>query len=69
MIIIDGSYESFVSSTEHVKIVLARFLFLSWQDGVYAFFAGLVMNFGFLVAALLAYWLLLRTVRFIGRKW
>ncbi|XP_022795306.1 uncharacterized protein LOC111333923 [Stylophora pistillata] len=54
---------------EHVKIVLSRFVFLSWHDGVYTFFAGLVVDFGFLIAGFLSYWLLLRIVNFTGRKW
>ncbi|XP_022799455.1 uncharacterized protein LOC111337428 isoform X2 [Stylophora pistillata] len=54
---------------EHVKHIQARFDFVSWQDGVYAVFAGLVVNVALLVAGFLAYRLCVRTVKFIGRKW
>ena len=55
--------------TDHVKQIQTRFDFVSWQDGVYAFSAGLVVNVSLLVAAFLVYRLCVRTVKFIGRKW
>ena len=55
--------------TEHVKHIQARFDFVSWQDGVYAVSAGLVVNVSLLVAGFLVYRLCVRAVKFIGRKW
>ena len=59
----------FFFPTEHVKHIQARFDFVSWQDGVYAVSAGLVVNVSLLVAGFLVYRLCVRTVKFIGRKW
>ena len=55
--------------TDHVKQIQTRFDFVSWQDGVYAVSAGLVVNVSLLVAGFLVYRLCVRTVKFIGRKW
>ncbi|XP_058942775.2 uncharacterized protein [Pocillopora verrucosa] len=54
---------------DHVKQIETRFDFVSWQDGVYAFSAGLVVNVSLLVAGFLVCRLCVRTVKFIGRKW
>ena len=59
----------FVFPTDHVKQIQTRFDFVSWQDGVYAVSAGLVVNVSLLVAGFLVYRLCVRTVKFIGRKW
>ena len=55
--------------SDHVKQIQTRFDFVYWQDGVYAFSAGLVVNVSLLAAAFLVYRLCVRTVKFIGRKW
>ena len=49
--------------------IQARFDFLSWQDGVYAVFAGLAVTVAFLVAGFVVYRLCVRIVKYIGRKW
>ena len=59
----------FVFPTDHVKQIQTRFDFVSWQDGVYAVSAGLVVNVSLLVAGFLVYRLCVRTVKFIARKW
>ncbi|XP_066030175.1 uncharacterized protein [Pocillopora verrucosa] len=54
---------------EHVIHIQARFDFLSWQDGVYAVFAGLAVTVASLVAGFVVYRLCVRIVKYIGRKW
>ena len=49
--------------------IQARFDFLSWQDGVYAVFAGLAVTVASLVAGFVVYRLCVRIVKYIGRKW
>ena len=49
--------------------IQARFDFLSWQDGVYAVFAGLAVTVAFLVVGFVVYRLCVRIVKYIGRKW